>query len=45
MTVAELIDKLHLYDKQKRVIIEGYEYGLEDFNIVREIKSIAELPR
>lgn len=38
MTVAELIDKLRSYDKQKRVMIEGYEYGLEDFNTLLESK-------
>lgn len=30
MTVAQLIARLQSLDQTKRVMIEGYEYGLED---------------
>lgn len=40
MTVAELIAKLQELPQDARVVIDGYEGGLEDVEVVRVIEII-----
>jgi len=44
MTVAELIEKLRTFPGDRRVVVPGYEYGVDDIEdpVVVNVERIAE---
>ncbi len=42
MTVRELIKKLQEFDSDKQIVVEGYESGYDDIQVIKEQQVVVQ---
>ena len=42
MTIKELIEKLQQFDSNKQIVVEGYESGYDDIQVIKEQQVVVQ---